>query len=395
MPDSSSRRAALMDWAAIVGLAGPVLVLLSSFFERPAAITWALCAALAFSIAAWMVWRWMPRFARTAAVVFAFGASAVIFFGDGPLTFGAAWVACLVLARVFRAAVTVAYAVLLCLMAAGIHLIAGNGWEIAAMESVSTAVLAGFGAAFALLMKDADRVDAERAQLSEIQSDTLAQLSEANGELQRRLGSEQDLVLAEERARVARELHDELGHRLTVIGLSLDYVERMRGRDAQRADAELVRARSTVSDALAAMRKVVRAMHPVELGSLRGAAAFLAVAEAFRSTGLDVRVDVDGGEELSHEHSLLILRFVQEGLTNVVRHADATRVNMCIRTGNQGVRAVIEDVGGAGGVSIVEGFGLRSLRARAESVGGSLVGEAVPRGFRLEIVLPLDARVAA
>ena len=230
----------------------------------------------------------------------------------------------------------------------------------------------------------------------------LARLADANDELRRRLGTEQDLVLAQERERAARELHDGLGHRLTAIGLSLEFVDRAQDRDPERAHAELLRARATVGEALDSMRRLVRAMHPLELGTARGVDAFAAIADAFRSTGLDIAVTVDeqdetsGVRELSREHSLLLVRFVQEGLTNVVRHADAERVHLRVASGEGGIEASIEDSGpgadsdAAAPAATGDGFGLRSLRGRAETLGGSLQAGATATGFLLSIRLPLN-----
>jgi len=222
--------------------------------------------------------------------------------------------------------------------------------------------------------------------------DALVQLDTVNNELRRRLDADRDLVLAHERERTARDLHDDLGHRLTAIGLSLDYAARVDDREA--AQAELSRARDLVGESLDAMRRLVRAMHPVELGTLGDSEAFHAVAEAFRGTGIDIRVSVEGEDvALPHEHSLLLLRFVQEGLTNMVRHATATAADLRVRIEAQHVTAVLEDSGGHSTptLPVSDGFGLRSLRSRAEDLGGTLDATPIPGGFRLSITLPHDS----
>src|SRR5699024_9664857 len=116
----------------------------------------------------------------------------------------------------------------------------------------------------------------KRVAAAEIERNVaLDELEDANSELRRRLAAEEDLVVAEERARVAAALHDGLGHRLTSIGMSLDFSERMVERDPLRTREEISNARATASEALDEMRRVVRAMHPVTtdpedpLGSLR------------------------------------------------------------------------------------------------------------------------------
>jgi len=318
-----------------------------------------------------VVWRRTVRARGAAAVVFALCAIGTMALGDGFLNYGGIWIATMMLALSFRAAVVVAYATLLCALAIALHLAVGSAWEVLVQETVAATVFTGLGAAFALVLNGVER---------------------ANDELERRLGTEQDLVLARERERTARELHDGLGHRLTAIGLSLEYADRMRARAPEDAWNEVARARATVTESLDAMRRLVRAMHPVELGDLRGTAAFAAIADAFRSTGLDIRVHVDGDLELPREHSLLLLRFVQETLTNVVRHAvDARRVDVRVTAHDGLVEVVVEDIGPRAPAAQEEGFGLRSLRSRAEALDGSVTARPTPSGFLADIRLPLGA----
>jgi signal transduction histidine kinase len=390
MPTLSRRRSQLLDWTAAVGLSGPLLVALYSADVRPAATTWGLLAVILAAVAAWIVWRRAPRLERAAAILFALCATGCLVLGDGPLAFGVAWVACLVLARTFGGMAALGYTALLCLAVAGLHVLIGSSAERILVETVGSAVLCGFGATFALVLHDGERVERERERLSAERDDTLASLARANEELRRRLGTEHDLVLAEERERTARDLHDGLGHRLTAVGLSLEFAERMRDRDPDRAWSELARARRTVSEALDSMRKVVRAMHPVELSTIGGTDVFPAIAEAFRSSGLDIRVTIAGDRELSHEHSLLLVRFAQEGLTNVVRHADASRVDLRVHAHAGGVEASIEDLGTRPAAIAEVGFGLRSLRARAETLRGTLEAHPTDRGFLVRMRLPGD-----
>lgn len=391
---SSSRRTALLDWVAAIGLAGPVILMLDVLDDRPLVFTLLLGGAIALAVASWIVWRRVLRLERASAVVFAVATVGILVVGDQPLAFGGPWVACLVLARTFGAVAALCYTAALSLLIGALHFAVGNSWDSILVEGLSVAVITGFGTAFALVVHDGERVERERERLHEEREVTLARLEDAHAELQRRLGSEQDLVLAQERERAARELHDGLGHRLTAIGLALEFAERMGARDPERARQELVRARTSVSEALDAMRRTVRAMHPVELGSLRGTAAFAAIADSFRSTGVDVRVTVDGDQELSHEQSLLLLRVIQEGLTNVVRHADARHVDVHVGVTPVSVETSIEDFGAGPAPAAEEGFGLRSLRARAELLGGQFEAHPTAHGFALRIVLPTDAREA-
>jgi signal transduction histidine kinase len=268
-----------------------------------------------------------------------------------------------------------------------LHLTVGSSSAVLTTEAVATAIFAGIAAANSGVLRDSLRV-------GDALQDALARLDGASRELRRRLDSDRDLILAKERERTARELHDDLGHRLTAIGLSLDYAARV--GDRATADEELVRARRLVVESLDAMRRLVRAMHPVELGTLADVDAFRAVADAFRGTGIDIRVDVgDQDVALPREEMLLLLRFVQEGLTNVVRHTDARAVDLRIASGQDRIEASMQDSGGRRpDREVSEGFGLRGLRGRAEELGGVLQAGPNADGFRLALSLPARSRTS-
>ncbi|GAA3588082.1 HAMP domain-containing sensor histidine kinase [Klugiella xanthotipulae] len=393
MSSIPTRRALLLDLAAATGLGGPALMVLYSYDRRPTWISVAVVLLLTAAIAIWVLWRRDRLRSHVAAIAFAVIATATMTLGDGSLYYGIIWVACLVLGITFASGFVVwGYAAALVALVVVLHLSTGSSVELMVSEAIAAMFFAGIAAVVAAMLGDSLRA-------GEALRDALRQLDAANVDLRGRLNTDRDLVLARERERTARELHDSLGHRLTAIGLSLDYAARVDDSDA--AHEELRRARELVGESLDAMRCLVRAMHPVELSTLRNAEAFRAVAEAFRGTGIDIRVSIEGDDSaLSHEHSLLLLRFVQEGLTNVVRHSNATTAELRMILGGANdtvapaavVQAVLEDHGvGPSTIPFTEGFGLRSLRARAEELGGTLDVTPMLDGFRLAVALPAAA----
>jgi signal transduction histidine kinase len=390
MPSIPTRRAQLLDLAAVIGLAGPVLMVLYSVDRRPLWTSVTVVLLLAAAIAIWALWRRSAQRSRVAAIAFAAVATATMMFGDGPLYYGIIWAACLVLGITFASSIVVwGFAAALVALVVALHLSSESPVERIVTEAIAATFFAGIAAAISAILRDSLRVNDELG-------DTLQKLDAANAELRARLDADRDLVLAEERERTARELHDGLGHRLTAIGLSLDYAARV--NDPHAARDELRHAREQVGESLDAMRRLVRAMHPVELGTLGNAEAFRAVAEAFRGTGIDIGVWIEGDDAaLTHERSLLLLRFVQEGLTNVVRHSNASSAQLRIAVDDAGtVYAELEDRGAASTVvavpvAVIEGFGLRSLRSRADALGGTLDAAPTPNGFRLSLALPAAA----
>ncbi|SMQ74879.1 sensor histidine kinase [Agreia sp. VKM Ac-1783] len=399
MPSIPTRRALLLDLAAAIGLGGPALMVLDSFDSRPGEATMSVVLLLIAAIVIWVLWRRSGQRSRTAAIAFVIVATATLMLGNGVLYYGIIWAACLMLGVTFaRGAVVWGYAAALVTLSVALHLSSGSSIELLVAEAIGAAFFTGIAAAVAGILRDSFSV-------GEALRGALEQLDAANAELRGRLDTDRDLVLAEERERTARELHDGLGHRLTAIGLSLDYAARVDDSDAARD--ELRRARDLVGESLDAMRRLVRAMHPVELSTLGNAEAFRAVAEAFRGTGIDIRVAIEGDDSaLSHERSLLLLRFVQEGLTNVVRHSNASEAELRVVVGcgasdelrDGAVNAVLEDRGGpsssASAASLTPGFGLRSLRARAEALGGTLDATPTASGFRLSLALPTPAQAS-
>ena len=199
-----------------------------------------------------------------------------------------------------------------------------------------------------------------------------AELESANAQLTDAMKTSRDLVLAEERARAAAELHDGLGHQLTLISMSLEYADRMREKKPELAWQEVANASETTRQALADMRLWVRALHPARLDQLGEPGAFDAIAEVFRGTGLDVAVDVSNTESLGTSHALFAYRMIQEGLTNVLRHAGATGVVFAVSRDKSGALRLTVGDNGTGTGDIQPGYGLRGLMERAEELGGQL-----------------------
>ena len=261
--------------------------------------------------------------------------------------------------------------------------------EYVLLDTLGGVVFFTFGFLFALMLRESNlQTLAKHKALQERDALNLA-LQEANQQLRDSIEVEKELLLAEERARSARELHDGLGHRLAVTRMSLEFAERMHARDPQRAMAEVTQARTGLEDAIDEMRVWVRALHPAR--AQQAAGGFQAVADSFTSTGMDVRFTGRGDPfELSDTHTLYCYRFIQEGLTNVLRHArgdavdilvDYTWPDLLIQVANTGTRPAGVD----------ESFGLRSLRERAERLGGEFTAEILQVGFSITAHLPRAA----
>ncbi|WP_420121888.1 sensor histidine kinase [Nakamurella sp.] len=206
------------------------------------------------------------------------------------------------------------------------------------------------------------------------------------------------LVLAreEDRRRIRRDLHDGLGPALGGVALRLDAAGNAIGTDPDRTRQLVRQSRQDVTDALADVRRLVHGLRPPALDDFGLVAALEHQVEA-ASAVLDVELDVglgagrpaEGGPDASGAGALAALpaavevaayRIVSEALTNVVRHAAATtcRVGLTVEAG--ALRIEIADDGRGIPADAVAGVGLRSLRERAEELGGTCDVHCPPAG---------------
>ncbi len=185
-----------------------------------------------------------------------------------------------------------------------------------------------------------------------------------------------------ERERIARDLHDLLGHTLTVVAVKADLAARLVERDPVRAKAEMEDLQVTARTALADIRSAVTGMRRVALGAELAQArnALAAVDTALAVTG------PDGVLPPAIEETIAML--LREGATNVVRHARASRCDVVIDVEPSSVRFTLSDDGVGG--DIREGNGLAGMRARVAAARGTLQVTG-GNGTRIEAILPLEA----
>jgi signal transduction histidine kinase len=223
----------------------------------------------------------------------------------------------------------------------------------------------------------------------------LRELEEANAELKRQAAKAKELAISEERARIAREVHDSVGHHLTAINLQLQNAERFGEKDPERSRQKVREARESTLSALAEVRRSVRALKPPALEERSGVAALAALARSFDGTGPDVSFELVGEERmLSEETQLALYRATQEGLTNAAKHSGSRRVLVRVAFEPEETRLVVADDGEGVPERIPGGgFGLAALHERIEALGGTLAAGNRPEGgFALEIVVPMEAR---
>jgi two-component system sensor histidine kinase DesK len=216
----------------------------------------------------------------------------------------------------------------------------------------------------------------------------LAAMGRSNRELQAARTELAALAVAEERSRIARDLHDSLGHSLSVIALKSELARRVLPDDPARAASEIGDVEQAARDALAAVRETVSGYRVPSLAvELAGARAALLAA------GIEGVVE-PAPDGLPRDIDAVLGWAVREGVTNVLRHSEAT--SAAIRVLADGRRRSVEVVDdGMGGRATDAadprpGTGIDGLRERARRLGGAVEAGPLPeRGFRLLVTVPL------
>jgi signal transduction histidine kinase len=224
----------------------------------------------------------------------------------------------------------------------------------------------------------------------------VAALEERAERLEREREAEAARAVAEEQARIARELHDVLAHNVAVM-----VVQAAAGSDAfetrpQRARQALEAIETTGRGALAELRRVLGAI------SAGGGAAFTPepgldrldeLLDQVRATGLEVSLTVEGTRRaLPAGVDLSAYRLVQEALTNTLKHARATRADVVLRYGDHDVDVEVRDNGTGAVDTKGSGRGLTGMRERVGTFGGSMsAGPAGAGGFAVVARLPIGA----
>jgi signal transduction histidine kinase len=199
------------------------------------------------------------------------------------------------------------------------------------------------------------------------------------------------LAAANERNRMAREIHDTLGHYLTVIHVQLEAARAVIGTDADRGLLAVTRAQELAKDGLTAVRQSVKALR--EDARVESIAEQIAsLVDSVRDERFNATFSTSGKPRpVSAAIALALHRTTLEALTNVRKHADATNVEIELAFRDSGlVQLRVQDNGkGTVDETLETGFGLKGIRERAEQLNGSAnYRTALNKGFTLVVELP-------
>ena len=260
------------------------------------------------------------------------------------------------------------------------------GWQ--PFDEGARRLLVAFSSQVAVALANARRVASERAQLQETaRRETAAAAEAAAAEGLRRAVEVQEA----ERARVARELHDESGQVLTALALHLRALEDDVGPgDLRERIAEMRRSLATASSSL---RELATRLRPSAVEEQGLQDAIEEQAARLRRTGIQVEVDLRGlGADLGGEIQTVLFRVVQESLTNVARHSGAERASVVVSAREGMLRLMVEDDGrGFDTAAPTDRLGLAGIQERVELLGGQLRIESSPGGGTA-VVVDLETR---
>lgn len=228
-------------------------------------------------------------------------------------------------------------------------------------------------------------------------------LSAAHEELQALHRQARELAVIQERNRLAREIHDSLAHYLTVINVQLEAAQKLGGGQAQFALQHVARARRLAMECLQEVRRSVQSLRATSLEELSLPMALQKLVDEFaEGTGLAIQlyVALPDSLRLPAELAQALYRAAQEGLTNVHRHARATRATVSLSLTDSRVELVVEDDGvgppadGQPREDQTSGWGLLGMRERIDLLGRTLsFGPRPSAGSRLAVTLPLEDSV--
>lgn len=222
------------------------------------------------------------------------------------------------------------------------------------------------------------------------------ELLDAHKQLKQYTDEVNRLSVVEERNRIARDIHDTLGHNMTALIMQLQMAEHLYKEDTSRAEELLASAVGTAKDSLSGIREVVETLRGEEAFRYSDDAIRFLAAEFSEKTGAVIHLDIMDSNLTSNQKiekrnpaaGMTLYRIVQEALTNAVRHGKATEISVQIEYDPEEIRFHILD-NGIGTEEFKEGFGLKGIRERAEAFGGEVIIES-GQGFSVRGTLYLE-----
>jgi len=203
-------------------------------------------------------------------------------------------------------------------------------------------------------------------------------------------------VQDEERAHIARELHDDIGQRLALLTIQLAQLQKDARTAAPLLTRQLEASRRLTEEICADAQRISHRLHPAQLALLGLTKAIGGLCEAFaRRTEIRINFVHDDVPKLPAETNVCLYRIAQEAIQNAAKHSECGQISVTLSAAADAVRLCVADEGRGfdpSAAHYTSGLGLVSMTERARSVGGHLsVRSAVDKGTRIEVTVPLPA----
>jgi signal transduction histidine kinase len=216
-------------------------------------------------------------------------------------------------------------------------------------------------------------------------------LEQANAQLRRYALRVEDVATLQERNRIAREIHDSLGHSLTAFNLHIEAALRLFQSDPDEAQALLIEAKQLAQNSLQNVRQSVSDLRssPLKGQSLQTALTEL-VSDFCRSTGITPDVEIELQQAISNDRQMTLYRILQEALTNISKYAQANTVKISLSSNADQVQLQISDDGrGFDPNQITSGFGLQGMQERTQALDGNWQLKTQPhQGCQITVKIP-------
>lgn len=257
-------------------------------------------------------------------------------------------------------------------------------WTSALFNVVTVSAAVFFVAVFAQMRLNEQEARERAEQL-------MVDLEEANALLASYAAQAEELAMTQERNRLAREIHDNLGHTLTTVNVQIEAAKVVMASEPERALETLNKAQELVRKGLTRVRESVASLRESPVSNRPLSEAIAALVQETQSTGIVTEFKATGEPQtLEHKVALALFRAAQEGLTNVSRHARASRVDVLLDFQPDEVRLEVKD-NGVGATETTGGFGLLGIRERLHLLDGRLeISTGTGKGFCLSACVPVS-----
>lgn len=278
---------------------------------------------------------------------------------------------------------TVVSFLMIAFLAASAYRWQGMTYAIFGTVAFSFAVL--FTLVFSLLAVHSERARSEVQRLA-------TELEAANHQLREYAVQAEELAVTRERNRIARDIHDSLGHYLTVVNVQLEAARALESSNPVQARAAIAKAQAFTQEGLQDIRRSLASLRASPLDDKSLTDSLQELVSTSNGAGLSAEYELQGTPRpLASPAELSLYRAVQEGLTNARKHAQAGRVRVILNFQAVDKTSVIVQDNGLGAAleKASGGFGLLGLRERAHLLGGTVQVESRPNaGFTLKLEVP-------